>query len=118
MKETKTLKFEIKAVGEDEMTFEGVASAYRKTPDSYGDIVDPGAFTKTIKDNNGEILLTFPPHDTHSPVGMGVIEDSDKGLTVKGTLAKGVKAAEEAYLLLKAGVIKYCVPLVKDSLGV
>ena len=105
-KETKEIKFEVKAFDDETMTFEGLASAYRTTPDAYGDIVEPGAYTKTIKDSGGEVILTFPPHDTSSPVGMGKIEDSDKGLKVTGKLVAGVRAADDAYLLLKAGVIK------------
>ncbi len=103
----KSINFEIKALDDETWKFEGIASAFRKSPDKVSDIVDPGAFTKTIKDNSGEVMLTFPPHDISSPIGKGVIEEAEKGLQIKGTLIKGIQKAEEAYLLLKAGVIKH-----------
>lgn len=99
-------KFEVKSFDENTGEFEGIASAYRKRPDKVDDIVDQGAFTKTIADNNGEIMLTFPPHDTDSPVGIAHLEDTEKGLKVKGKLIDGIQKAREAYLLMKAGVIK------------
>jgi HK97 family phage prohead protease len=102
----KTFKFEIKSIDDESWEFEGIASAYRKKKDKVGDIVDPGAFTKTIKDNAGEFIATYPPHDTSSPVGTIQAEDSKVGLYIKGKLVRGVQKAEEAYLLMKAGVIK------------
>ncbi|MFA7463382.1 MAG: HK97 family phage prohead protease [Anaerovoracaceae bacterium] len=106
MQEYKTIKFEVKSFDEATGEFEGIASAYRKTPDKVGDIVTPGAFTKTIQENDGEIMLTFPPHDTRSPVGKGQLIDTPDGLSIKGTLIRGIQKAEEAYLLMKAGVVK------------
>ncbi|MFA5761531.1 MAG: HK97 family phage prohead protease [Dehalococcoidales bacterium] len=102
----KTFKFEIKSFDDESGEFEGIASAYRKKKDRVGDIVDPGSFTKTINDNSGEFIATYPPHDTDSPVGMIKAVDSKDGLFIKGKLVRGVQKAEEAYLLMKAGVIR------------
>jgi len=106
MQEQKTIRFEIKAFDEESGVFTGIASAYRTKPDKVNDIVDPGAFDKTIKDNKGKIMLTYPPHYIDSPVGVAEIVDSPEGLMVKGTLIDGIQKAKEAYLLMKAGVIK------------
>lgn len=107
MREYKSFKFEVKSVDEASGEFEGIASAFRKTPDKVNDIVQPGAFTKTISENQGETMLTFPPHNPFSPVGQGVINEGPEGLYVKGTLLRGIQKGEEAYLLLKAKVIKH-----------
>jgi len=104
--EYKIFRFQVKSFDEDTGKFTGIASAYRTKPDKYGDIVKKGAFTKTIKDNNGEAMITFPPHDQMSPVGNGIMSDTPKGLSIEGVLVRGVQKAEEAYLLLKAGLIK------------
>lgn len=104
--ERKSFKFEIKAINEESGTFEGIASAYRKTPDKVKDIVDPGAFTKTINDNDGKTLLTYPPHNIESIVGEGELMDTPNGLMVKGTIIPELSMANDAYLLLKRGIIK------------
>lgn len=104
--EKKSFKFQVKEFNEETGEFEGIASAYRKSPDKVKDIVDQGAFTKTIQENTGGIMLTFPPHNMDSPVGSGPIEESKDGLVVRGTILRGIQKGEEAYLLMKAGVIK------------
>lgn len=111
--EHKKIKFKMESYDEETGQFKGWASAFRSTPDKSrthesprGDIVVPGAFSKTINDNNGEIMLTYPPHDTNSPVGLGKISDNPKGLPVEGKLTLGVTKADEAHLLMKAGVIR------------
>lgn len=104
--ERKSFKFELKAVDEESGSFEGIASAYRKTPDKVKDIVDPGAFTKTINDNGGKTLLTYPPHDIDSIVGEGELIDTPNGLMIKGSIIPELSMAKDAYHLLKRGIIK------------
>jgi HK97 family phage prohead protease len=104
--ERKSFKFEIKSVDEEGGTFEGIASAYRKKADKVGDIVDPGAFTKTIKESGGKTLITYPPHNIDSIVGDGDIEDTPKGLKITGSILRELSKGNDAYLLLKRGVIK------------
>ena len=49
-RELKTFKFQVKEVDEAEGTFTGHAATFSDKPDSWGDIIDPGAFTKTLKE--------------------------------------------------------------------
>ncbi|AGG07971.1 hypothetical protein B1778_04290 [Dehalococcoides mccartyi] len=104
--EKKNFRFQMKEFDEQTGNFEGIASAYRKSPDKVKDIVEPGSFTKTIQENNNGVMLTFPPHDTDSPIGIGPITDSTDGIVVKGQILRGIQKGEEAYLLMKAGVIR------------
>jgi len=104
--EKKSFRFQVKEFNEATGEFEGIASAYRKTPDKVKDIVEPGAFTKTIQENTTGVMLTFPPHNIDSPVGSGPITDSPEGLIIRGSILRGIQKGEEAYLLMKAGVIR------------
>ncbi len=102
--EKKTFKFEVKAVNEGEGTFEGILSAFRKTPDKAKDIARPGCFKKTVSEN--PVIPTLYMHDLNAPVGTMELTETNQGLAVKGKLIKGIQKAEESLLLMKAGVIK------------
>lgn len=83
MIETKEFKFELKDItkaGE----FEGYAST--RSRDSYGDIVAPKAFSKTLKENKGKVPILWM-HDPSQPLGMShsMVED-EKGLFTKGMI--------------------------------
>ena len=60
----------------------GYFSTYDKTPDSYGDIIEPGAFTETIK-KRAESGHPFPlcfNHDFSAVIGaVDSIKDTEKG---------------------------------------
>lgn len=103
--EHKTVKFEVKEVNEEEGTFEGYAATFSKTPDAYGDIIDKGAFKKTLKERFNRIKILWN-HYILEPIGkpLEMIED-DKGLFVKGKLSLGVQRAREVLSLMKDGVI-------------
>ena len=48
--ERKTVKFEVKEVDEEAGVFTGYAATFSDRPDSWGDIIDKGAFKKTLKE--------------------------------------------------------------------
>lgn len=105
--ETKQLNvtLDIKEVS-DEGTFEGIASVYGVV-DEVGDVVEKGAFTRTIKAIQSKAEPTIPilwRHD--SPIGKGTIEDTPKGLYIKGKLTLAVAQAKEALALMKDGVVR------------
>ncbi|MDT8071201.1 MAG: HK97 family phage prohead protease [Terriglobia bacterium] len=100
--EKKDLRFEIKSIAEDG-TFTGMAAVYGNT-DLQGDVIEPGAFTRTLKDHNGEIKLLWQ-HDPSKPLGKGKITDTSAGLQIEGRLALGITAARDAYESLKAGIV-------------
>ena len=103
--ERKTLKFEVKDIDESDGTFTGYASTFTSVPDSYGDVVDKGAFKKTIKENNSRIKILWN-HSVMEPIGKPVeMYEDDTGLLVKGKLTLGVQRAKETLALMKDGVI-------------
>jgi len=101
----KTFEFELKAIDEEEGTFTGYASTFSDVPDSYGDIVDPGAFKKTLKAQKGRIVCLFN-HSIMEPIGKPteLVED-ERGLLIKAKLSLGVQRARETLSLMKDGVI-------------
>lgn len=98
--ESKSFKIEIKALAEDG-TFEGLASVYG-VEDLGGDVVDRGAFTKTISEHS-EVPILWEHTEL---IGRGSLQDSADGLIVKGRLTLAVRRAAEAYALLKDGALK------------
>lgn len=90
---TKDLKFEMKAVNDDG-TFEGYLSVYGIV-DLGNDVVEKGAFTKTIQEQKGVIPMLWS-HDKNTPLGMLELTDDEYGLAVKGEffLSASEKARE------------------------
>lgn len=99
----KSFKIDLKSVGEDG-TFEGLASVYGNT-DLANEIVEKGAFKRTM-DHNGAVVTLLWQHDTKQPIGIGHLEDTDKGLKIKGELNLEVEKGREAHSLLKQKAIK------------
>jgi len=103
-----------KATG-DEGVIEAIVSVFG-VKDSYGDIVLPGAFSGSLAK---KMPIGVFMHDWMQPIaktlearellpGDPLLPDAIKdygGLYIKGQIVKGVQAAEEAYLLMKEGVI-------------
>ena len=105
MIERKTVEFEVKEIDEEEGTFTGYASTFSDVPDSYGDIVDPGAFKKTLKAQKGQIVTLFN-HSIMEPIGKPTeMAEDEKGLLIKAKLSLGVQRAREVLSLMKDGVI-------------
>jgi len=96
--------FEIKEVSEDG-TFSGYASTFNNM-DSDRDIIEQGAFTKTLNKKNIKDIKLLWYHDARKPIGVWEEMTQDqKGLFVKGRLILEVEQAREAYALMKAGAI-------------
>jgi HK97 family phage prohead protease len=75
----KIYKSEIKADDSDGMTFEGYASVFGNK-DSWGDVMEPGAFKKTIAENKKRIKV-LAMHDFYSVIGIPkTLEEDTKGL--------------------------------------
>lgn len=100
--EEKTFPFEIKALTE-EGTFEGYAAIFDKA-DAMGEVIEPGAFNKSIKGKKEFPLLWY--HDPRNPIGTAAVEVDDKGLKVSGKFDLNVQAAREKHSLMKSKAIK------------
>lgn len=104
---TKDFSLSLKSVGDDG-SFEGYASMFGNV-DSYGEIVMPGAFTKSLARHAKEktMPLLLWQHNPDQPIGVwDELQEDSKGLYGKGTLLLGVQQASEAHILLKAGALR------------
>lgn len=99
----------------EEGSFEGLLSPYGGKPDSYGDIVEPGAYTKTLKDHGNKVPLLWQ-HKADEPVGELTLEDRPEGLWCKGQLQMALQEAQEVYIRIKGTPV--CGAIVKGlSIG-
>lgn len=85
----------------------GFFSTYDKTPDSYGDIIEPGAFTETLEKRKatGHPFPLCLNHDFSVVIGAcDSIEEKEKGPFVEASLFD-TDRAQEVRTWLKSGVI-------------
>jgi len=99
----RSFRVEIKAINEDG-SFDGLLAVYNNV-DLGKDLIEPGAFTKTIQEHGSTVPLLWQ-HDTEEPIGSLTLIDSPDALRVKGQLLLDLPVAQKAYLLLKAHIIK------------
>jgi uncharacterized protein len=104
MREQKDLRLFIKAAVDEQGVFEGLASTYGNI-DLQGDVILPGAFSKSLGDRGGEIPILWQ-HNSAEPIGIGTLTDSAEGLRIRGELVLESNVAKAAYKFLKRGVIK------------
>ena len=101
--EYKSAAFELKAEPDAEGVFEGYASVF-DVVDQGLDVVKPGAFAKSLA--GGRKVKMLWQHDQSQPIGVWEkVEEDERGLFVRGRLVKGVRRADEAAALLKAGAM-------------
>lgn len=102
-----TFKAEIKAAESDNDKIgkiTGYASAYG-VKDSYGDIVQKGAFARSLKEYGLPSMLL--QHNSWDVAGIWVkATEDDTGLLLEGELNLEVQKAREAYALAKQGALK------------
>lgn len=101
--ETKNFECEFKTMNDNDMEIEGYASIFGNM-DSYRDIVENGAFTRTLKNNMKRIKMLWQ-HDVYEPIGKPseLYEDS-KGLYFKAKISK-TDMGKKAYILMKDKVV-------------
>jgi HK97 family phage prohead protease len=100
--QTKSFPFECKA-NTDKGEFEGYASIFGNI-DSYGDIVEPGAFQKTIEDMANRIKVLWN-HNWMHPIGRPIaMQEDSKGLYVKAKISP-TTMGKDVLTLLKDGVV-------------
>jgi HK97 family phage prohead protease len=99
----KEFKFALKTLGEDG-TFTGLGAVYGNV-DLGGDVIEPGAFTRTLAMKGGEVPVLWQ-HDMREPIGLGKLTDTKDGLQIDGELVLESPVAQKAYALLKKHVLK------------
>jgi uncharacterized protein len=103
MKQTLSFKaVGLKAEG-DSGVVTGRASVYGVI-DSYSDIVMPGAFTKTLQEHGGRIVV-LSQHAPDVSIGMADLEDRRDGLHCRVQLLLDIQAAREDFVRAKAGAV-------------
>ena len=103
VKKEKAFKAEMNDSGQ----ISGYFSTYDKDPDSYGDIIAPGAFTDTIKarEATGHPFPLCWNHDLDQIIGaVDSIEDTEKGPFMKAHFFD-TPLAQEKRALVKEGVV-------------
>lgn len=99
--EQKSLSLDVKAVG-DEGEIEGYGAVFGNT-DSYGDIIERGAFRETLGMRRPKMLWQ---HNMADPIGVwNDYREDDKGLYMRGRIAVKSTKGRDAYELVKAGAI-------------
>lgn len=116
--EHKYKHFELKAKADDDGIVAGYFSTYDETPDSYGDIIKPGAFTETIK-NREETGHPFPlcfNHDFSAVIGaVDLVKDTEKGPYIEAHFLD-TDLAQDVRKMMKSGAI-YQFSFAYDVLG-
>lgn len=97
------LKLEIKEIT-DQGVFEGILSPYGNV-DGGDDMVEPGSFTKTLKEQGNTRPLLWQ-HKTDTPIGQLTLIDQPDGLHCQGQLLMEDPDAQKAYRFLKARIVK------------
>lgn len=100
--ERKAFKFESK-VDLDKNTFEGYAAAFNNV-DSHNDIIEPGAFSKTLREYARRVKVLWQ-HDPYSPIGKpNHMEEDSTGLYIRAKISQ-TTTGKDALILMKDGVI-------------
>lgn len=102
--QTLSVALEIKALDETGV-FEGYGSVFG-VRDLGGDIVERGAFAKTLKERGARGVKMLADHDPTKRVGVWeTLAEDEKGLHVRGRLLVAKSIGAEALIDLKAGAL-------------
>ena len=102
-----TIPLQARASGESGI-LEGYASTFGGPPDSFGDIVAPGAFLDSLEEHKeaGTAPAMFWVHDQSKPIGIWQeLREDDHGLLVQGKLTMGIQKARDAFELALDGAL-------------
>lgn len=101
---TKAFRFHDVKMLDGDGRFTGRASVYGVV-DLQGEVVMPGAFTKTLAENGGRVKV-LNQHNPYDVIGLAQLEDREDALWVaEGKLSLGLASAQEAHVRLKDGLI-------------
>jgi HK97 family phage prohead protease len=93
-----------------EWTFEGYAATFDREPDSYGDVIAPGAFAETLKEHEEagrKIPLLFGHRMDDPDFALGYVdaEEDERGLKVTGHVFADMPKAATVHSMLQRGQI-------------
>lgn len=97
---------EFKRAPDSRGTVAGYGSTFNGEPDSYGDVIAPGAFTASLARHKAEgtAPLMLWGHDPDRPVGRwDTLQEDGKGLLVNGRFNLDTAAGHDAYAHVLAG---------------
>ena len=100
--------FELKA--DETGKIAGFFSTYDKEPDSYGDIIEPGAFTETLKkrEESGHPFPLCFNHDFSAVIGaVDSVEDTEKGPYIEAHFLDTQLAQDVRKMLLSGAVYQF-----------
>ena len=101
--EHKAFKFDLESVGEDG-EFSGYAAIFGNV-DSGGDVIEKGAFAKTIKEDFDRVKILFYHQDCELPIGKPLeLREDDKGLFIRAKISD-TQRGRDIRTLLKDGVL-------------
>ena len=104
IREIKTLQFKMDAYNEEEGIFSGYASIFSNV-DSGGDIVEPGAFTKTLAEGWERVKILALHNDNWLPIGRPVeLREDAEGLYISAKISD-TSMGRDIKILLKDGVL-------------
>ncbi len=93
------------AVLDADGTFAGYASVFGAR-DLGNDVVEPGAFARSLGRTGVEGVKLLYQHDPNEPIGRWLeIREDQRGLFVKGRLLPEVARAREVHALMREGVL-------------
>jgi len=85
-------------------SFAGYASTFGGPADSFGDVIAPGAFARSLAEHKaaGTAPAMLWQHDSHALIGRWTsLSEDARGLAVEGKLTLEVQRAREAYALMQ-----------------
>lgn len=102
--EYKAVSFELESADEKTGEFSGYASVFGNVDDG-GDIVEKGAFAKTIAEDFARIKILSQHDQCELPIGKPLeLREDDKGLFIRGKISDTQKG-RDIQTLLKDGVL-------------
>lgn len=104
VREYKAVRFNVESVDEDSGEFSGYAAIFGNVDDG-GDIIEQGAFSRTIKEDFDRIKILSQHNDCELPIGKPLeLREDDKGLFIRGRISDTQKG-RDIQTLLKDGVL-------------
>lgn len=101
-----SVPLEFKRSADSRGSVSGYASTFNGEPDSYGDVIAPGAFAASLARHkaDGTAPLMLWGHDPDRPVGRWeALSEDSSGLLVKGRFNLDTAAGHDAYAHVLAG---------------